>query len=93
MAYFKRNFGGWPVTEKWVFDAAARRRANKAHDRLSHAKEHIERTFGGEWATPSEFTEPYRNSAAAWDILNAAASRVTDAEVAAHSAAKAVNGY
>ena len=93
MAYFKRNFGGWPVTEKRVFDPASRRKAFQSLDRLNHAQEHLSRTMGGEWGTPSEFTDAYQYSADAWKLIDAAKKLVHLANDAAQAAAKAVNGY
>ena len=72
------------VAKKWVYDPAARRRANKAHDVLEAAKQHIYNT-GTYYPCDIDLDG---DSEAAVLLLNRASKDVGAAEIAAHKAAK-----
>jgi hypothetical protein len=83
-----RRYNAYFVTEKWVYDKAARRRANKAHDTQGHARNWIIERFPDPW---SPGYDPYEELVYedAVKLLDAAADRVNKAENDAHAIKKA----
>ncbi len=77
----------WPHRPKRVFDASARRRSDRALDKLVNARTFIEQTRtddgSGLWHLPQDL-----DSSAAWEVLQAAIRAVHAEYQQANEAAK-----
>jgi hypothetical protein len=88
----RRRFNAYFVTEKWVYDKAARRIAKKAHEALGGAERHLMNTSAGFAGPDAQSSVPFWQELAeedAFKLLKAAGDRVNKAEEAAHKVAKA----
>jgi hypothetical protein len=85
-----RNAGGWPARKKHIFDATAKRRADKALGILERAHAHIRNTCT--YRDPAEFFMDL-DSSAAFDVLLQAQRDVQAANETAQALAKAKEAY
>ena len=69
-----RNRGGWPAKKKTIFDAAVKRRADKAFTHLAAAQEFLSATC--EWLDPPVNLWMDLGSRDAWEMLQDAKRRV-----------------
>jgi hypothetical protein len=84
----RRNRGGWPYRPKLIFDAASRRRANRAIEIIEHARDYVISKRDRDYDPADICIDPIHREAL--EMFDAAVKRIHQADDAAQAAAKKI---